>query len=248
MYSQFANEDAPASARSSSANRTKLLVNISAWATRTLAFLSIIFAVVAFTMLHNIWFGAVMCATAVFSISSPLNFNACCYSDCSRNTSGEKRCGLVSVFVWMFLTNMVYMILFAYSWVFWLNTSSWSYSEDWLNTVFAFTLIINLCLSIFNLYSMCLVYKFGCCFMNGVDRECPQQSVNMVVVNHSQLSTIGGGVPANVLNKVNSEPGPRSRNNNRISPTCRFLYNPLNNSSQPVERLQNQRAFLSLIV
>ncbi|WAR13776.1 hypothetical protein MAR_003881 [Mya arenaria] len=44
---------------------------------------------------------------------------------------------------------------------------------------------------------MCLVYKFGCCFMNGVDRECPQQSVNMVVVNHSQLSTIGGGVPAN---------------------------------------------------
>ncbi|XP_052761190.1 uncharacterized protein LOC128203710 [Mya arenaria] len=97
----------------------------------------------------------------------------------------------------MFLTNMVYMTLFAYSWVFWLNTSSWSYSEDWLNTVFAFTLIINLCLSIFNLYSMCLVYKFGCCFMNGVDRECPQQSVNMMVVNHSQLNTIGGGVPAN---------------------------------------------------
>ncbi|XP_052819397.1 uncharacterized protein LOC128245311 [Mya arenaria] len=192
MFSRFPIEDAPSAIRSSSAKRTKLLVHISAWATRILALLSIIFAVVSFTMLHDVWFGAVMCVTAAFSILSPLNFNACCYSDCSGNTTFVKRCGLVSVFVWMFLTDMAYMLVFATSWGIWLV----SYDvKDLLNTVFAFALIINIVLTFFNLYSICLVYKYGCCFMDGVDRECRQQSVDVMDENNSQLSTKGEGVP-----------------------------------------------------
>ncbi|WAR13801.1 hypothetical protein MAR_003906 [Mya arenaria] len=149
-----ANEDAPASARSSSANRTKQLVHISAWATRILAFLSIILVV---------------------------------------------RCGLVSVFVWMFFLNGAYIIVFALCWDFWFFESGAGRYKgmDLLNTVFAFALIINIVLTILNLYSICLVYMYGCCFMNGVDRECSQQSFDMMDAKHSQLSTIGGGVPVN---------------------------------------------------
>ncbi|XP_052761164.1 uncharacterized protein LOC128203683 [Mya arenaria] len=198
MCSLFPNEDAPASARSSSANRTKQLVHISAWATRILAFLSIILVVVTFTIQPSL-IASVMCVTAVFSILSPLNFNACCYSDCSRNTKFEKRCGLVSVFVWMFFLNGAYIIVFALCWDFWFFESGAGRYKgmDLLNTVFAFALIINIVLTILNLYSICLVYMYGCCFMNGVDRECSQQSFDMMDAKHSQLSTIGGGVPVN---------------------------------------------------
>ncbi|WAR13779.1 hypothetical protein MAR_003884 [Mya arenaria] len=116
-----------------------------------------------------------------------------------EDVSTTNRCGLVSVFVWMFFLNGAYIIVFALCWDFWFFESGAGRYKgmNLLNTVFAFALIINIVLTIFNLYSICLVYMYGCCFMDGVDRECSHQSVDMMVVNHPQLSKIGGGVPVN---------------------------------------------------
>ncbi|WAR31862.1 hypothetical protein MAR_034404, partial [Mya arenaria] len=118
-----------------------------------------------------------------------------------------------SVYLWMFISNMCYAIMFGYSWYIWAELREYYYNDvhnyyffnvdeynsmALLDTVFAFTLIITFFLSMLNLYSFSLVYKYGCCFMNEVDRDHSQQSVETAVVMNKEISTIGGGLPVNV--------------------------------------------------
>ncbi|XP_052789496.1 uncharacterized protein LOC128223980 isoform X2 [Mya arenaria] len=211
-----------------SAERTKRCIRITAWATRILALLSIVFCIVAFVTIGEYVFGIFMMVTAILSVMSPLNFNCCCYSDCSRNTKAEKAIGHWGVIVWMFLSNIGYIVMFGYSWYYWMasrdsyyyrgsrydNNYNKNYSYYYpnhdislLDTVFAMSLLITFFLSIFNLYSLCLVYKYGCCFMNEVDKEHSQQSVETVVVMNQQISTIGGGIPVNGVQFTNAAVG-----------------------------------------
>ncbi|XP_052788844.1 uncharacterized protein LOC128223610 [Mya arenaria] len=193
-------------------------------ATRILAFLSIVNCIVAFAALNEATFGIFMTATAIFSVMSPFTFNCCCYSDCSRNTKTEKAIGHWGVYVWMFMSDMGYVIIFGYSWYVWTVSSyqyhnydndiyydeySSTYGSYYPNfgynraalfdTIFAFSLIITFFLSIFNLFSFCLVYKYGCCFMRKFDRYYSEQGVEMAIVMNQQISTIGGCFPANGL-------------------------------------------------
>ncbi|XP_052788408.1 uncharacterized protein LOC128223160 [Mya arenaria] len=203
--------------------RTKIWIRITSWATRILALLSIVFCIVAFSEVEEPMLGVFLIFTAIISILSPLNFSCCCYSDCSRNTKVEKAIGHCGVYVWMFMSNMCYVIMFGYSWLVreesrkryydygddmyydthssqYRSRSSYSNTKDKLpvfDTLFAFTLIITSFLTMCNLYSFCLVYKYGCCFMNKVDRDRSQQRVGMADLINPHISTNGGGLPVN---------------------------------------------------
>ncbi|XP_052788406.1 uncharacterized protein LOC128223159 [Mya arenaria] len=216
-----------------SAERTKRCIRITAWATRILAFLSIVFCIVAFVTTGGLQFGICMIITAILSVMSPLNFSCCCYSDCSRNTKPEKVIGHCSVYVWMFISNMFYIILFGNSWYFWSTSREIyvdyrdeyyydeyssqyrsNYSDSYpnhnialLDTLFAFTLIITFFLSMLNLYSFCLVYIYGCCFMKEVDMYHSEQGVETAVVMNQQITTVGGGLPVNGLMFTNAAVG-----------------------------------------
>ncbi|XP_052790669.1 uncharacterized protein LOC128224726 isoform X2 [Mya arenaria] len=200
---------------------TKRCIRITVIATRILAFLSIVFSTLAFVMV-GIIFGFFMMATATFSVLSPLNFSCFCYRDCSRYTKIEKAIGHWSVYLWMFISNMCYAIMFGYSWYIWAELREYYYNDvhnyyffnvdeynsmALLDTVFAFTLIITFFLSMLNLYSFSLVYKYGCCFMNEVDRDHSQQSVETAVVMNKEISTIGGGLPVNGLQFIDTTVG-----------------------------------------
>ncbi|XP_052759934.1 uncharacterized protein LOC128202820 [Mya arenaria] len=186
-----------------SAASAKQLVQSTAWAIRILTIFSIVFAIVDLTTLEDVFFGVCMCITASLSLFSTLNFNCCCYSDCSRSSICEKRCGLGCVYVWTVFTNMGYISMFAYSIYVWGTYGQdrrihKDYEPKMLTTLFAFTLMINFTLSIMNLYSMCIVYRYGCCYMNGIDKELQHQSLETAVVINQQLTTIGGPLPENV--------------------------------------------------
>ncbi|XP_052789543.1 uncharacterized protein LOC128224005 [Mya arenaria] len=206
--------------------RTKRCIRITAWATRILAILSIVYCIVAFVTLGEIEFGILLMVTAILSVMSPLNFNCCCYSDCSRNTKTDKAIGHCGVYVWMFMSNMGYVMMFGYSWYFWIaskynnypidytdydqypqrSRSYNSYSKDnkaLLDAIFAFTLIITFFLSILNLYTFCLVYKYGCCFMNEVYKNCSQQNIETAVVISQHISA-RGGLPVNGVQFTNA--------------------------------------------
>ncbi|XP_052788329.1 uncharacterized protein LOC128223114 isoform X1 [Mya arenaria] len=214
MHNQFAR-----SAQSTrSAERTKRCIRITAWATRILALLSIAFCIVAFVAVGDAVYGICMMITAILSVMSPLNFSCCCYSDCSRNIKTEKAIGHCSVHVLMFISNMGYIILFGYSCYFWsasrknygaygdnmyYDVHSSQYRSNYyytypsnnialLDTIFAFTLIITFFLSMLNLFSFCLVYKYGCCFTNEVDGDHCQKGVETAVVMNQHISTNGG--------------------------------------------------------
>ncbi|WAR31863.1 hypothetical protein MAR_034405 [Mya arenaria] len=192
-----------------SAERTKRCIRITAWATRILAFLSIVFCIVAFVTTGGLQFGICMIITAILVI------------------------GHCSVYVWMFISNMFYIILFGNSWYFWSTSREIyvdyrdeyyydeyssqyrsNYSDSYpnhnialLDTLFAFTLIITFFLSMLNLYSFCLVYIYGCCFMKEVDMYHSEQGVETAVVMNQQITTVGGGLPVNGLMFTNAAVG-----------------------------------------
>ncbi|XP_052787757.1 uncharacterized protein LOC128222703 [Mya arenaria] len=206
-----------------SPERTKAYILITAWATRILAFLSIAIQIMAFVTVGDIVFGQFLMVTAILSCMSPLNFKCCFYRDCSRNTKTEKAIGHWSVYVWLFMSNIGYVILFGYTWFFWGESKTINHDYDrnssqypsthtpnnyynyntnpmpLIDTVFLFTLIITFFLSILNLYSFCLVYKYGFCFMNGIKRDHSDQVVETAVVMNQQLFTIGEGPLRNGL-------------------------------------------------
>ncbi|WAR31757.1 hypothetical protein MAR_034299 [Mya arenaria] len=195
--------------------QTKGWIRITAWATRILAFLSIVFCILAF-VINETAFAIFMIVTAFLSALSPLNFSSCCFFDCSRNTKTEKTIGKLCICMWIFISNMGYVIMFGYSWYFWKssrysfnyrgsrydNYYYYSYAYYYpehdhalLDTVFAMSLIITFFLSLVNLYSFCLVYKYGCCFMAEIDRAHSQQGVETAVVMNQQISRMEEGLP-----------------------------------------------------
>ncbi|XP_052789546.1 uncharacterized protein LOC128224007 isoform X2 [Mya arenaria] len=190
-----------------SAERTKRCIRITAWATRILALLSIVFCIVAFKSTNGYVFGVFLIVISILSVMSPLNFYCGCNSDCSRYTNAAKAIGHWGVYLWMFMSNMGYGMMFGYSWYYWMATSHYYKAAQLLDTLFAMSLIITFFLSIFNLYSFCLVYKYGCCFMNEIDKDNSQQGVETAVVMNQQISTIGSGIPVNGVQFTNAAMG-----------------------------------------
>ncbi|WAR31860.1 hypothetical protein MAR_034402 [Mya arenaria] len=207
-----------------SIERTKRCIRITAWATRILALLSIAFCIVSFAVVGEMVFGLCLMVTAILSVVSTLNFSCCCYSDCSRNTKTEQVMGHCGVYVWMFTSNIGYVIIFGYILLLWGRTGGrdYIYKDDFyyeksspypsdynsntndsmalLYTIFVFSLIDTFFLTMLNLYSVCLVYKYGCCFMHEIDRYHSEQGVETAVVMNQQITTVGGGLPGNFTN------------------------------------------------
>ncbi|WAR31761.1 hypothetical protein MAR_034303 [Mya arenaria] len=149
----------------------------------TQALLSIVFCIVAFKSTNGYVFGVFLIVISILAI------------------------GHWGVYLWMFMSNMGYGMMFGYSWYYWMATSHYYKAAQLLDTLFAMSLIITFFLSIFNLYSFCLVYKYGCCFMNEIDKDNSQQGVETAVVMNQQISTIGSGIPVNGVQFTNAAMG-----------------------------------------
>ncbi|XP_052790940.1 uncharacterized protein LOC128224892 isoform X1 [Mya arenaria] len=174
-----------------STKRTKLLVRFAAWSTRILTLFSFVVFVLALKNIFHPFFGYLMFVTIICSVISPLNCYCCCYSKGAKNTTSGRYC----VYVWLFICNMLYLMMFGYSWFFMtLARKAFSNNSDPSNFEAAsiIIMIITIFLSILNLYTFCISYKYGCCFMDMVDRNHSQQNVEAAVVMNQQISTSGG--------------------------------------------------------
>ncbi|XP_052790664.1 uncharacterized protein LOC128224724 isoform X2 [Mya arenaria] len=161
-------------------------------------------------------FGLCLMVTAILSVVSTLNFSCCCYSDCSRNTKTEQVMGYCGVYVWMFMSNIGYIIILGYILLLWevprrndyFNyESNTNESMALLYTIIAFSLIDTFFLSMLNLYSVCLVYKYGCCFMHEIDRYHSEQGVETAVVMNQHITIVERGLPGNGLQFTNATVG-----------------------------------------
>jgi len=96
-------------------------------------------------------------------------------------------CGRMMMYVWLFLSNIAYVVIFAYTWSDgWLYVQPYVYFQGYTHydaislrqTLFALLLIYTFTYSILNMYIICLVSKFGCCFVEGLEGEINNRSQN----------------------------------------------------------------------
>jgi len=119
------------------------------------------------------------------------------FVDAIRKLCILQTCGRIAIYVWLFLSNLAYVISFAYTWSFGVayigsmnymssnqEDDDYYYGYDYegteglRNTLFAFLLIYTFTFSILNMYTICLVSKFGCCFVEGMDAEMNNRAQN----------------------------------------------------------------------
>ena len=112
------------------------------------------------------------------------------------------------MYVWLFLSNLAFAMIFAFSWYFGslfigsMNNpeDDWYYNhikrtEGLRNALFAFLLIYSFTMSILNMYTICLVTKYGCCFLEGSEAGINNRTQN----NGAQaLQVIPSGCSKNV--------------------------------------------------
>ena len=97
-------------------------------------------------------------------------------------------CGRMMMYVWLFLSNIAYVVIFAYTWSYGLMfIATYRYYYDGYDyfdltrlrhTLLALLLIFTFTYSILNMYIICLVTKFGCCFVEGLEGDINNRSQN----------------------------------------------------------------------
>jgi len=84
-------------------------------------------------------------------------------------------CGRITLYIWLFLSSLAYVGILTFSCYMglpFLYGDYYSYDgEGLLKLFFAFLIICALLFSISNMYTICLVSKFGFCFVAGMEAE-----------------------------------------------------------------------------
>jgi len=84
-------------------------------------------------------------------------------------------CGRITIYIWLFLSSLAYVGILTftcYMGLFFLYDDYYDNDGKWLRTLlFAFLIICALLFSISNMYTICLVSKFGFCFVEGMEAE-----------------------------------------------------------------------------
>jgi len=131
-------------------------------------------------------------------------------------------CGRIMMYVWLFLSNIAYVAIFAYAWSYGVvftginrgYTNGFDYSNLLIlrNALFAFLLIFTFLYSILNMYIICLVSKLGCCFVEGLEGEInnrsqnieahPLQVIPFKIRNKSKCISLVITITLNILNNV----------------------------------------------